>query len=215
MEIPDTYELISLVSARTWSTVWKARDRRLDRLVAIKALEASDPVLLERWRTESRVLAQLEHPNLVEVYAYTETDGGAYIVEEWLEAATVSEILASRGAMSPAQALGIMRGALLGLSFAHENGLVHGDVSPSNILVGADAVSRLIDFGSAAPSGSVARPGTSAYQAPEVGRGGPTSPRADVFAAAAVIATLLRDEPTPTPTADGVGRLLRPVLRTA
>src|SRR3954451_3661516 len=100
MEIPDTYELISLVSARNWTTVWKARDRRLDRLVAIKALDAPDPVTRERWRSESRILAELEHPNLVAVYGFTETDSGAYIVEEWLDGTTLSVLLTYGEAMS-------------------------------------------------------------------------------------------------------------------
>jgi len=83
----------------------------------------------------------------------------------------------------------------MGLAYVHGQGLVHGDISPTNILIDGSGTSKLIDFGLAGPAGVAARPATSAYQAPEARAGGPASPASDVFASAAVLRMPTRDVP--------------------
>jgi eukaryotic-like serine/threonine-protein kinase len=122
------FEIVGRVASSATATVWKARDRRLDRMVALKVLEAPTETLRAAWRNEARVLASLSSPNIVAVYGYAERNGQPMLVEEWVDGATVSEVLATNGSLSPAQALGVVRGALVGLAAVHEAGLAHGDV---------------------------------------------------------------------------------------
>ena len=157
MNVAEYFDPIGRVWSNGSSTVWKARDRRLDRLVALKSLDAPTAQLRDQWREEARVLAYLSHPNLVGVYGYVESDTDAYIVEEWIDGATLSAVLGAVGRLSPAQALGVIRGALLGLGHVHQQGMVHADVSATNILIDTMGTSKLIDFGLATTVGAAAR----------------------------------------------------------
>ncbi|MEP7022171.1 MAG: serine/threonine-protein kinase, partial [Pseudonocardiales bacterium] len=176
MTVVGSYELIGPVGTGSTATVWKARDLQLERDVALKGLEYPTPELRAVWRAEARLLAALDEPHVVKVYDYVEDAESAYIVEEWVDGATLSAVLAMGGKLSTAQALGVVRGALLGLAHAHESGVVHRDVSPGNILVDRSGTSRLIDFGLAGPAGSVGGSGTAAYRSPEGDCGQPMTP---------------------------------------
>lgn len=191
MTVVGTYELIGPVGRGSTSTVWKARDLQLDRYVALKRLDESTTASREQWRAEARTLALLSEPHIVEVYGFVEDDDAAYIVEEWVDGATLSAVLAAAGRLSTAQALGVMRGALLGLAHAHERGVIHRDVSAANILVDAAGMSRLIDFGLAAAEGADGTYGTSAYRSPEAAAERPATAASDVYSAAAVLTHLL------------------------
>lgn len=174
------YELIGRVGTGATGVVWKARDPGLGRNVALKEVPAAAAATL---RTEASRLAALNDPHVVSVYGFFEEAGSAYLVEEWVEGATLSAVLAESGPLSTPQALGVCRGALLGLAHAHDMGVVHGDVSAVNVLVDTAGVSRLIDFG---VGGS-----TPAYRSPEATTGGPLAPSSDVYAAATLVAELL------------------------
>lgn len=215
MSFDDQFELLGRVTASGTTTVWKARDRRLDRIVAVKSLDAPTAQLRQQWREEARVLAALSNPHIGTILGYTETEDQAFIVEEWIEGATLSAVLNRSGAMPADLSLGVVRGALLGLAYVHRQGIVHGDISPTNIMIDAQGTSMLIDFGLAGPTGMAARPGTGAYQAPETSAGGPSSATGDVYAAAAVLAMLLRGRATAQPSLDGTDAQLRPVLARA
>lgn len=178
------YEVLGQVGAGTTGRVFHARDTHLDRPVALKQVPVSSVDLL---RAEAQRLSQLDDPHVVAVYGFVEEPDAAYLVEEWIPGATLAVVLAEHGRLAADQALGVVRGALLGLAHAHGRGLVHGDVSPSNILVDPGGVSRIIDFGR---TGS-----TPAYRAPEATpeavTTGTLTPAADVHAAARVLVELL------------------------
>lgn len=215
MTVIGGYELLGAVGSGATGTVWKARDIRLDRHVALKRLDDPTDELRARWRAEARVLAQLEERHVVAVYEYLEDDADAYIVEEWVDGATLAAVLSAHGTLAADQALGVLRGALLGLAHAHSRGVVHRDVSAGNILVDLDGVSRLIDFGHAAPAGAGGESGTSAYRSPEVDAGGPVTAASDVYSAAAVLTHLLTGVAQTPPAADRVDAGLRDVIRRA
>ncbi|WP_207009551.1 serine/threonine-protein kinase [Nocardioides aromaticivorans] len=200
------YELVGRVGTGSTATVWKARDPGLGRDVALKQVPAA---AVEGLRAEAARLAQLDDPHVVQVFGFVEEAGAAYLVVEWIDGATLAEVLAAGGRLSVPQALGVVRGALLGLAHAHARGIVHGDVSASNVLVDVAGTSRLIDFG---VGGS-----TPAYRAPEAARGETLSPAADVYAAAAVLVHLLTGQldPGAAPAVDRADSGLRPVLATA
>ncbi|MEP7055312.1 MAG: serine/threonine-protein kinase [Actinomycetota bacterium] len=212
MSLIGTYEVIGPVGTGSTSTVWKAHDAQLDRNVALKRLDNPTPALREQWRAEAQVLASLSEAHIVEVYGFIEDDTAAYIVEEWVDGATLSTVLAKHRQLSSKQALGVIRGALLGLAHAHQRGIVHRDVSTSNILVDLTGTSRLIDFGLAAPTGSVGSFGTSAYRSTEATSDQPATPASDVYSAAAVLTHLLTGLAATPPDPSRSDPALRAVL---
>ena len=162
---------------------------------AIKELDPrllGSPGFLERFRAEARTLATLEDPHVVRVYDYVEEfdheateSGRAYLVQEWVDGGPLSGVLLRHGRLTPAQSLGVLRGALTGLAHAHARGLVHGDISPGNIMLDTADMSKLVDFGLAVPTGSggvAGTPtGTPAFSSPEAATGRPMTARSDVY----------------------------------
>lgn len=193
------YELIGWVSQTSASTVWKARDTLLDRFVALKQVVANAGA--ERLRAEARVLAGLVHPNIVAVLDVVDDGDGTWLVEEWVDAASLDAVRAASGRLTAAQAIGVIRGALQGLSYAHGEDVVHGAVAPGHILVDRDGVSKLIDFGATTFNRAAVGAGnrTGAYAGPEVLAGGRPGKQADVYSAAAVLAELLSGDGAPGP----------------
>ena len=190
-----SYELVTQVAISPTGSVWLGRDPALDRRVALKQVAASAVQSVERLRTEARLLARLSHPNIVAVIDLLETDGQLWLVEEWVEGLTLPAVLRHAGRFTPTQAVGAVRGGLLGLAYAHRNGIVHGDISPSNLLLDLHGTTKLIDFGLAQPSGVAGVAGTPGYLSPEAAAGRPLVPASDVYSAAAVLALLLRGRP--------------------
>src|SRR5205823_3662289 len=120
------------------ASVWKATDEVLDRPVAVKILHdhlAEDPTFRERLKTEALASARLTHPNIVNVFDTGSDNGLAFIVMELFEGSTLDEVLQRGGPLDPEQAIAVMLPVLSALQFAHENGVVHRDVKPHNILV--------------------------------------------------------------------------------
>ncbi len=201
------YEVLSRVAQGSTGVVWQARQVHLERLVAIKELAPALlylPGFLERFRSEAQVLAGLDDPHVVRLYDYVEEPDRAYLVEEWVPGAPLATVLVRHGRLTAEQSLGVVRGGLAGLAHAHDRGLVHRDVSLSNILLDVDGVSKLVDFGLAAPVDGTAEPsasafaravGTPAFGSPEAVQGQPLTPRSDVYSAAAVLYTLLTGNP--------------------
>ncbi|MBV6424868.1 MAG: Serine/threonine-protein kinase PknD [Steroidobacteraceae bacterium] len=177
--------------------VWRAKDGRLDRDVAIKVLLphlAMDTGKVSRFAEEARAAGTLNHPNILTVHDVGEHDGLPYIVSECLEGRNLRERLEA-GPMSIAEATAIALDIAQGLSAAHERGIVHRDLKPENTFLKADGGVKLLDFGLAKlkqPAGSVQDgagdvalsliAGTAAYMSPEQVRGGSPDPRADLFA---------------------------------
>lgn len=199
------YPMSSLVATGSTGSVWRAEQPELGRSVAIKELSPGllhTPGFLDRFRAEARTLAELDNEHVVRVYDYVETEGRAYLVQEWVDGAPLADLLQRHGRLSPEQALGVLRGALTGLAHAHARGLVHRDISPSNILVDGAGTSKLVDFGLAVPTGvsdPVAGPtgastsvvGTPAFASPEAVSGAAVTARSDVYSAGALLFLLL------------------------
>jgi TolB-like protein/Flp pilus assembly protein TadD len=209
------YEIVSLLGAGGMGEVYKARDMRLGRDVAIKVLPAefaSDPERLKRFEREARATAALSHPNILAVHDVGTHKDVPYLVEELLEGESLKERV-ERGALGAPEAVGIAVQMARGLAAAHEKGIVHRDLKPGNVFVTKDGQVKILDFGLAklvesaglgeaetlthAPTGATEFGrvlGTVAYMAPEQARGMPVDHRADVFAFGVVLYEMLAGE---------------------
>lgn len=205
MAFVESYELVEKVADTGSGSVWKAHDTELDRVVALKQVDVASARSLDSLRAEAATLARLPHPNIVTVYGLVEQPDRVWLVEEWVEGTTLPAVLTGSGRLTAKQAVGVVRGALLGLSFAHERNIVHRDISPHNIMLDVTGTSKLIDFGLAAPTGIAGVGGTPGYLSPQAARGLAVTARDDVYSCAAVLAMLLRGAPLfDGPTAESV-----------
>jgi serine/threonine protein kinase/Tol biopolymer transport system component len=186
--------------------VWRAKDERLDRDVAIKVLLphlATDTEKMRRFGEEARAAGKLNHPNILIVHDVGEHDGKPYLVSECLEGRNLRERLKT-GPVPPAEAIAIALGIAHGLAAAHEHGIVHRDLKPENTFLKKDGSIKLLDFGLAKLKQPVADPrsdskhtavgviaGTAGYMAPEQARGESFDPRSDLFALGAMMYEML------------------------
>ena len=164
-----------------------ARHAKAGTFVAIKYLTSeAAPESRERLRRESQMLGRVKHPHVARLYRLVENADGMAIVMEAVNGVPLTEILAHHRTLEPEAALAVLKGSLLGLAAAHDAGVVHRDYKPANVIVQADGISKLIDFGVAVWSGEGSGAGTPHYMAPEQWRGEPASPATDVYAATCV-----------------------------
>src|SRR4051812_33084713 len=195
----DRYELLNLLASGGMGRVWRARDRLLDRPVAVKILRSEftgDPAFVARFRAEAQHAAVLHHPNIATVFDYGEAraDGEriAYLVMELVEGESLSELLLRERRLDVPRTLTVLRSTSAALAAAHDAGLVHRDVKPGNVLVGADGTVKITDFGIAWSASSVPLTatgqviGTAHYLSPEQAQGAKASPASDVYALGAV-----------------------------
>jgi serine/threonine-protein kinase len=186
------------------AAVHLGHDTVLDRPVALKLLAdgpGHDDELRERFLREGRFAAKLSHPHVVGVFDTGEEDGRPYIVMEYVEGSSLAEELARRGAFDPDEVVELGRQACAGLGHAHDAGLVHRDVKPENLLLRADGVLKVADFGIArggigatiTQAGTLL--GTASYMAPEVADGRPATAASDVYSLGAVLYELLAGVP--------------------
>jgi serine/threonine-protein kinase len=155
------------------STVYLAKDLRLDRVVAIKVIHphlAADPVFRDKFFREARMLAKVNHANLVNIYDQGDDSGNAYIVLEYVQGITLRDALRDSGALTTEQIVQVSKAVLSALSQAHSNGIVHRDLKPENVLLSDDGRIKVTDFGLArelsADTDTGSLVGTVAYLAP-------------------------------------------------
>ncbi len=205
------YEILSLIGAGGMGEVYRARDARLGREVAIKVLPAtfsSDAERLRRFEQEARAAGLLNHPNITAVHDIGTEDGAPYVVQELLEGETLREVL-SGGRLSPRKATDYAIQLARGLAAAHEKGIVHRDLKPENIFVTRDGRVKILDFGLAKLTGTEGEGshtnvptktagteagvvlGTLGYMSPEQVRGKPADARSDIFAFGAILYEML------------------------
>src|SRR5690349_1713571 len=206
--IAERYEVEELVGTGGMSSVYRARDRLLERLVALKVLHphyADDDEYVERFRREARSVAQLSHPHIVTVIDRGEDDGRQFIVFEYVDGENLKQLIGRTGPLPTRRALELAVEIADALEFAHEHGLIHRDVKPQNVLVTPDGDAKVTDFGIArsldvehgvTQTGTVL--GTSNYLSPEQASGKPTTQATDVYSLGVVIYELLTgDVPFP------------------
>lgn len=167
------YEFHSFIAQGGMGAVYHARQRSLERDVAVKILPrelGSDPDFHRSFETEARAMARLNHPNLIGVYDYGDVDGMPYIVMEFVPGSSLHDSAYGQS-IDPEQAAAIVKGICDGLGHAHEHGIAHRDIKPANILLTPRAEAKVGDFGLAHPAGSDGPGlvmGTPGYTAPEV-----------------------------------------------
>jgi len=211
------YEVVSLIGAGGMGEVWRARDTRLQREVALKILPelfAADADRLARFQREAQALAALNHPNVAQIYGFEEGGGVRALAMELVEGEDLAERVA-RGAIPVDEALPIARQVAEALEAAHEKGIVHRDLKPANVKLAADGSVKVLDFGIAkavagdatgvvptstptvmptvTSSGTAAGLilGTAAYMSPEQARGKPVDRRTDLWAFGALLYEML------------------------
>jgi serine/threonine protein kinase/Tfp pilus assembly protein PilF len=193
------YEILAAIGAGGMGEVFKARDTRLDRVVAIKVLRsevATDPDRLRRFELEARAASALNHPNILTIYEVGRDGPTAYIAMEWIEGATLRTLL-DRGRLPLRRLLDIVHQMSEGLAKAHAAGIVHRDLKPENVMVSDDGFVKILDFGlaklaeGAQASDTLTRTvgtgtgvvmGTIGYMSPEQASGLPLDHRSDQFA---------------------------------
>jgi serine/threonine protein kinase/dipeptidyl aminopeptidase/acylaminoacyl peptidase len=206
------YEILAPIGAGGMGEVYKARDTRLDRIVAVKILSgsfAADADRLHRFEQEARTVAALNHPNILGIHDIGTHNGSPYLVSEFLEGKTLREKL-EEGPLPLRRATEYALGIAQGLAAAHEKGIIHRDLKPENIFVTNDNRVKILDFGLAkltdtstqAQAGvtmTMTSPptipgvvlGTVGYMSPEQVRGEPTDARSDIFSFGAVLYEML------------------------
>jgi eukaryotic-like serine/threonine-protein kinase len=208
--LSDRYEIGDILGFGGMSEVHLARDVRLHRDVAVKVLRADlarDPSFYLRFRREAQNAAALNHPAIVAVYdtGEAETPAGPlpYIVMEYVDGVTLRDIVHNDGPLPPRRAIEIIADACQALNFSHQNGIIHRDVKPANIMISTTNAVKVMDFGIAralADSGNsvtqtAAVIGTAQYLSPEQARGDSVDARSDVYSLGCVLYEMLTGEP--------------------
>src|SRR5256885_6448995 len=190
--------------------VCRARDLRLDRVVAIKTLRsdlARDPTFQARFRREAQSAASLNHPSVIGVYDTGEDvlDGNPvpFIVMEYVEGRTLRDVLREQQRLTPERAVGMVDGVLAALDYSHRGGIVHRDIKPANVMLTNSGEVKVMDFGiaraladSAATMTATAQViGTAQYLSPEQARGERVDARSDIYSTGCVLYELLTGRP--------------------
>ncbi|GAA1707342.1 protein kinase domain-containing protein [Nonomuraea bangladeshensis] len=196
--VPGYREVRQLGAGRT-GRVFLATYESTGAYVAIKYLNATlrrDAEFMERFRSDTHHLVELDQPDIVRLYEYVETPDRAALVMELVDGVTLRALLAEHGHVTPEAALTVLKGILLALAAAHDKGVPHRDVKPENVLVQADGTSKLTDFGVVVHAEEPGVPaGSPAYMSPELWTRHEAGPSADLYAAACTLFEAVRGRP--------------------
>lgn len=196
--IGSRYRLESVAGTGGMATVWRARDERLQRLVAIKVISdtlATNPAALARFSREARTHAGIQHPNLVQLYDYSVTGPRPYLVMEFVVGRTLSERL-DAGGLSAEAVPRLAIELLSAVACVHDRGVLHRDIKSGNVLIDEAGHARLTDFGlarfedSTQITGSNEVVGTLRFLAPELIEGKPASRQSDLYALGVLLRTV-------------------------
>jgi eukaryotic-like serine/threonine-protein kinase len=204
--LDSRYRVVSRVARGGMATVYRARDERLDREVALKVMHASladDEEFVSRFIREARSTARLSHPGVVAVFDQGADDGHVYLAMEYVEGRTLRDLIDEGGPLTPRQAFDILEPVLAALAAAHAAGIVHRDVKPENVLLAEDGRVKVADFGLARAVSSVSSVtrstgvliGTVAYLSPEQVVRGVADARSDVYATGILMYEMLTGGP--------------------
>ena len=199
-EIANRYQILSLIGQGGMADVYRAKDKILDRVVAIKVLRSKlseDPMVLVRFQREASAASRLSHPNVVDIYDVGEYEGMHYIVMEYVRGRTLKQLIMQRGALNFTEALDIMKQLVGAVIAAHQKNIIHRDIKPQNVLIKDDGTIKITDFGIAVASDSVqltlnnAVMGSAHYLAPETAQGKEPTEQVDIYSLGIVFYELL------------------------
>ena len=205
-EIAGRYQIVKKLGAGAFGTVYKAKDKILGRMVAIKTIRleglaaagASLDEMLERFKREAQVSAQLKHPNIVTIYDIGDSEGVSYLAMEFIDGVGLDRVISAAGRLPLDRAAAIGVQIADALDFAHKHGVVHRDIKPANIMMETGDRVKVTDFGIAkvttsgehlTMTGSLL--GTPSYMSPEQARGGELDGRSDLFAVGCIVYEML------------------------
>ncbi len=188
MFIQGRYEVVGRIGTGGMADVYKAKDHKLNRFVAVKVLKQEfrdDTAFITKFRQEAQAAAGLAHPNIVNIYDVGEDRGVNYIVMELVEGITLKEYIAKNGRLAVREATSIAIQVSQGLEAAHNSGIIHRDVKPQNIIISTDGKVKVTDFGIARATNSntinTAVMGSVHYSSPEQVRGGYSDAKSDIY----------------------------------
>ncbi|MCD8013622.1 MAG: Stk1 family PASTA domain-containing Ser/Thr kinase [Lachnospiraceae bacterium] len=186
--IQNRYEIISKIGSGGMADVYRAKDHKLNRFVAVKVLKKEyreDKVFISKFRVEAQSAAGLAHGNIVNIYDVGEEAGISYIVMELVEGITLKQYIADKGRLSVREATSIALQISAGLEAAHNNGVIHRDVKPQNIMISTDGKVKVADFGIARAVSAKTMTsnimGSVHYSSPEQARGGYSDEKSDIY----------------------------------
>ena len=186
--VGDRYEIVSKVGSGGMADVYKAKDHKLNRFVAMKVMKpefSSDTNFISKFQREAQAAAGLAHPNVVNVFDVGEDQGVNYIVMELVEGITLKEYISKKGKLTVKEATSIAIQVAMGLEAAHNRNIVHRDIKPQNIIISTDGKVKVTDFGiaRAASSNTISTNamGSVHYSSPEQVRGGYSDYKSDIY----------------------------------
>ena len=198
--VVGSYRIVEKIGEGGMGAVYRAVDEMLDREVAVKAIRPElvrEPEIVERFRTEARVLARIQHPAIATIYSFFQEGGEMFLAMEFVRGRPLSEVLAAERALPWRRAVPLIASALDGIEQAHRSGIIHRDLKPDNLMLTEAGTLKVMDFGIARMPGSshLTRTGlligTLRYIAPEQIRGEEVDRRTDVYALGVVLYQML------------------------